>query len=126
MKNETGVLYVLFPQVRAEILRLLFGNPSRERYVRQIARDSDLSLRTVQQELAKLEESGLIVSRKHPFFRFYSANRYHPLFLTLHNLVIRGVGKRAFTKKRKRPRQKRIPSRDHSYRNPFIRGPLDR
>ena len=119
MKNETGLLYVLFPYVRAEILRLLVGNPNRERYVRQIARDSDLSLRTVQQELAKLEESGLIVSRKHPFFRFYCANRYHPLFLTLHDLVVRGVGKRAFISKRKRPRRKRIRPREHTYRTPF-------
>ena len=121
MKNETGLLYVLFPHVRAEILRLLFGSSNRERYVREIARDSDLALRTVQQELAKLHESGLIVCRKHPFYCFYSANRFHPLFMTLHNLVVLGAGKRAFVSQRKRPRRKRIPRRERSEGSLFMK-----
>jgi hypothetical protein len=46
------LLHGLFPQVRAEILRLLFTNPRAELYVRQLARLSDLSLQTIQDELA--------------------------------------------------------------------------
>ena len=44
------LLHGLFPQVRAEILRLLFTNPRTELYVRELARLSDLSLQTVQDD----------------------------------------------------------------------------
>jgi hypothetical protein len=54
------ILETLFPDVRAQIVRLLFFNPAREFYVRQLARESTLALRTVQKELARLNAIGLI------------------------------------------------------------------
>ena len=53
----------LFPAVRAQVLRLLFTNPGQELYTRELARLSFLALRTVQDELAKLESANLVVSR---------------------------------------------------------------
>ena len=128
MKNdEVDLLHVLFPHVRAEVLLILFRRADREYYVRQIARTSTLSLGTVQQELAKLTEAGLIVDRKHHFYRFYSANRHHKLFHILHDLVIRGSGKRAFVSRRKRPHQRwreRRPRPESKIRNRYIRRPF--
>jgi predicted transcriptional regulator len=83
------LLHGLFPQVRAEILRLLFPNPRTELYVRQLARLRDLSLQTIQDELAKLEAARLIVSRSNGYHRFYRAESKHPLYATLRKLVVR-------------------------------------
>jgi hypothetical protein len=83
------LLHALFPQVRAEILRLLFTNPRQELYVRQLARLSFLSLHTVQQELANLHAARLVLSRSNGYHRFYRANPKHPLYMTLRRLVIK-------------------------------------
>ena len=83
------LLHVLFPRVRAEILRLLFTNPRQELFVRELARLSFLSLHTVQQELAILRHAQLLLSRSNGYQRFYRANPKHPLYMTLRRLVIR-------------------------------------
>ena len=59
-------------------LRLLFTNPGQELYTRELARLSFLALRTVQDELAKLESANLIVSRSNGYQRFYRANSKVP------------------------------------------------
>ena len=84
------LLHGLFPIVRAEVLRLLFTNPGQELYTRELARLSFLALRTVQDEIAKLEAANLIVSRSNGYRRFYRANPRHPLARTLVELVRKG------------------------------------
>jgi hypothetical protein len=74
------LLHGLFPVVRAEVLRLLFMDPGKELYTRELARRSFLALRTVQDEVAKLEAANLIVSRSNGYQRFYRANSKHPLY----------------------------------------------
>ena len=93
MANKT-LLHQLFPIVRAEVLRLLFTNPSQELYVRELARLAFLSLQTVQDELAKLEAAELISSRSNGYQRFYRANAKHPLYRTLRKLVIDAASRR--------------------------------
>jgi predicted transcriptional regulator len=78
--QKHAILNVLFPKARAEILRLLFGGKKRPRYVREIMRDSDLALRTVQDELKRLSAVGLVVSHSNGFHRFFAPNTAHPLF----------------------------------------------
>jgi DNA-binding transcriptional ArsR family regulator len=85
------LLLTLFPRVRAEVLRLLFFNPKKERYVRELVGHSGLALRTVQEELAKLSAAGLVTSRKHGKRRYYQANCAHPAFSHLQQLVITGL-----------------------------------
>ena len=86
------LLHGLFPIVRAELLRLLFTNRRQELYTRELARLSFLALRTVQDELAKLEAAHLIMSRHNGYQRFYRANPKHPLYPVLTKLVRGGVG----------------------------------
>ena len=81
MKPAPEILDVLFPKVRAEILRLLFTTPTKQLYVRELMGQSGLALRTVQDELAKLSASNLVTSWSNGYHRFYRANRDHPLFL---------------------------------------------
>ena len=78
--QKHAILNVLFPKARAEILRLLFGGKKRPRYVREIMRDSDLALRTIQDELKRLSAVGLVVSHSNGFHRFFAPNTAHPLF----------------------------------------------
>ena len=85
------LLHGLFPAVRAEVLRLLFTNRGAELYTRELARLSLLALRTVQDELAKLEAANLILSRTNGYHRFYRANPEHPLYSALTEIVRTGA-----------------------------------
>ena len=85
------LLHGLFPLVRAEILRLLFTNRGTELYTRELAGLSSLALRTVQDEVAKLEAADLILSRSNGYHRFYRANQKHPLYRCLVEIVHKGA-----------------------------------
>lgn len=85
------LLHGLFPAVRAEVLRLLFTNRGHELYTRELARLSFLALRTIQDELAKLEAANLILSRTNGYHRFYRANPQHQLFAALTEIVRKGA-----------------------------------
>ena len=102
MKAPPAVLDILFPKVRAEILRLLFSDPTRQRYVRELMVMSRLALRTVQEELANLSAAGLLTSWSNGYHRFYRANRDHPLFSHLLRIVQTSA---------RLPRVKKSPSR---------------
>ena len=86
-KPARGILEVLFPQVRAKLLRLFFTNPSTQRYVRELTNMSGLALHTVQDELRKLRAVGLITSWSNGYHRFYRANRDHPLYSQILRIV---------------------------------------
>ena len=87
MKTPPEVLDILFPKVRAEVLRLLFSDPTQQRYVRELMAMSGLALRTVQEELANLSAARLVTSWSNGYHRFYRANREHPLFTNLLRIV---------------------------------------
>src|SRR5438132_5605922 len=87
MKAQPEVLEILFPKVRAEILRLLFSDMKKQRYVRELTNMSGLALRTVQVELTKLSAVGVVTSWSNGYHRFYRANRGHPLSRYLLQIV---------------------------------------
>lgn len=84
-----SLLAILFPRVRAEVMRLLFADPSRELHLRDIARQGSLSLGTVQQEVEKLGAADLITSRRDGNRRYYRANTRHPVYPDLQQLVLK-------------------------------------
>jgi predicted nucleotidyltransferase len=88
------LLHRLFPQVRAELLRLLFADPARELHVRALERQSGLSVKTVQDELAKLAGADLLTSRRDGNRRYYRVNASHPVFPDLQQLVLKTAGLR--------------------------------
>ena len=89
-----NLLTVLFPQVRAEVLRLLFAQGRRELHLRDVTRQSGLTLGTMQGELEKLSAADLITSRRDGNRRYYRANTAHPLFPDLQQLVLKTSGLR--------------------------------
>jgi predicted transcriptional regulator len=87
MKTKPKIADVLFPKVRAELLRLLFAGSQKEYYVRELMMKSGLALRTVQEELAKLRSVDLVWTWSNGYHRFYQANREHPLYPHLRHIV---------------------------------------
>ena len=83
---------ILSSRVRAEIFRLLFGIGDAELHVREIERRSGLNISTVRQELEKLERLDLVIARRDGNRLYYAANREHPLFSDIHNLVVKTSG----------------------------------
>jgi predicted transcriptional regulator len=81
------ILDVLFPQVRAKLLRVFFGGTPKLRYVRELRNITGLSLHTVQDELRKLAAVGLVSSWSNGYHRFYQANANHPLVAQLMQIV---------------------------------------
>jgi predicted nucleotidyltransferase len=88
------ILSTLFPRVRAQILRLLFADASRELHLRDLVRQSGLGLGTVQGELAKLSAADILISRRDGNRLYYRANDVHPIFGDLRQLVLKTAGLR--------------------------------
>jgi DNA-binding transcriptional ArsR family regulator len=87
-----NALSQLFSRTRGEMLRLLFGSPDEEKHLRELARKAALTPAAVQRELARLEEIGLVVSRRDGNRLYFRANRDHPVFPELHRLVMKASG----------------------------------
>ena len=83
---------MLFGQTRGRILRLLFGHPDRTFYVRQIARETGVSVGTVQRELEALAQVGIVERSDSGHQVYYQANRKHPVFSELQSLIAKTVG----------------------------------
>lgn len=86
------LLSSIFPAVRAEVLRCLFADPSREIYLRELTRQSGLAVRTVQQEVEKLAGLGLLVSRRDGNRIYWRANVESPIFPELRSLTVKTTG----------------------------------
>ncbi len=83
---------ILSSRVRAEVFRLLFGSSILELHHREIVRRSGLSESAVRQELGKLTRLDLISRRKDGNRVYYAANRSHPLFQSIRDVVLKTVG----------------------------------
>lgn len=86
-KSEREILDVLFPAVRAAMLRALFSSLAKERYVRELVRVTGFALGTVQDELRMLSAVGLVTSWSNRYRRFYRANGENPLSSELFRIV---------------------------------------
>jgi len=83
---------ILSSRVRAEIFRLLFGLDEKELHLREIERQSGLSLGTVRQDLQKLMKLDLVMTRRDGNRLYYRANTEHPLYLDIRRLVLKTTG----------------------------------
>jgi uncharacterized protein len=83
---------ILSSRTRAEIFRLLFGIIEEELHVREIQRRAGLNDRTIRQELSKLVRLDLLKARKDGNRVYYKANKTHPLYPEIHNLILKTIG----------------------------------
>ena len=88
----TDLVDIVSSRVKAEIFRLLFGLRQPELHLRDLVRQSGLSLATVQQELRRLTRIGVVTARKDGNRVYYRANVEHPVHDDLRSLVLKTNG----------------------------------
>ena len=82
----------MLTKTQQRILGALFGQPARSFYASELIRDAGTGSGAAQRELAKLEESALLVTRRIGNQKHYQANPASPLFSDLRNIVLKTVG----------------------------------
>ena len=83
---------ILSSKIRAEIFHLLFGIADDELHMREIERRSGHAIGTIQTELKKLLRLDLVKKHRDGNRLYYRANKDHPLYPDIHNLVIKTIG----------------------------------
>jgi predicted nucleotidyltransferase len=83
---------VLSSQVRAEIFRLLFRGDKISIHLRDLQRQSGLSIGTIQKEIAHLKKLDLVTSERDGNRLYYTANADHPLYKEICGLVEKTSG----------------------------------
>jgi predicted nucleotidyltransferase len=89
-----SVIHVLFPRARAELVRLLFADPSKEFHLRELARLSDLSIGTLQSEVRRLAAAEILTPRRDGNRLYFRANIAHPVFPELQGIALKTTGLR--------------------------------
>jgi len=95
------MLHRLFTSgTRVKLLTLFLLDPERERYPREMERETGENINAVRRELRNLEELGLLSSTSRGKQRFYAVNRSFPLFPELSGLVLKTEGLTSVIRKR--------------------------
>lgn len=90
--DAADLVEIVSSRVKAELFRILFGLGEPELHLRELVRQSGLSLGTVQQELRRLTRIGLVIRRKAGNRVYYRANAVHPLHGAVRELVLKTSG----------------------------------
>ena len=83
---------IVSSRIRAEVLRILFLDSSVRLHLREIARRADASIAAVRQELQRLTRLDLLTRIADGNRVYFQANTDHPLYVDIHNLVMKTVG----------------------------------
>jgi len=86
------VVTKLFGKLTRELLALLYGNPERSLYLRELVRLTGASPGAVQREVGELTKAGLLVRSRRGRQVFYQANRSMPVFAELRGLLEKTLG----------------------------------
>jgi predicted transcriptional regulator len=79
-------------KTRIKLLIRFFFNPKTRSYLRELAKEFDVSTNSVREELNQLTRTGLLTSQKSGRQVFYKANQEHPLFAELKSMVGKVMG----------------------------------
>lgn len=90
--NKLALLF--HSEVRAEVLRVLFGLRTEKMYRAEIIEQTDYAQRSVEEELQKLVALELLTTTKERHRRYYLANTAHPLYPELRSIVLKTSGLR--------------------------------
>ena len=92
ISTPTSLADALFPKVRQRVLALLFGQPDRSFFGKEVMALARSGTGAVQRELQDLTTAGLVNVRKVGNQKHYQANRESPVFEELRGLVIKSFG----------------------------------
>ena len=79
-------------KTRIKLLIRLFFNPNTRSYLRELAKEFDVSTNSVREELNQLKKTGLLESERDGRQVYYQANTEHPLFPELKSMVGKVMG----------------------------------
>jgi cell division protein ZapA (FtsZ GTPase activity inhibitor) len=79
-------------KTRIKLLVRFFCNPGTSSYLRELAKEFDVSTNAVREELAQLTSSGFLNTQKNGRQVNYLANEQHPLFPELKSMVAKVMG----------------------------------
>ena len=83
---------IISSKTRVKILVRFFFNPAIKSYLRELAKEFDLSTNAVREELNQLTKTNLLKSEKNGRNVYYTANQEHPLFPELKSMVSKVMG----------------------------------
>jgi len=92
MKPPISIPDALFGKTRQAVLALLFGNPERAYYTREIVHAAHSGASQVQKELEQMSRAGLITREPRGNHVYYRANRGAAIFAELVGLVAKTFG----------------------------------
>ena len=90
--KTSSLASTLFGRARLSILSLLFINDNESFYLREIMRTLGQGRGSVQRELARLTNAGLILRSVRGNQVFYQANKDSPIFSELKSLLVKTAG----------------------------------
>ena len=79
-------------KTRIKLLVRFFFNPQTQSYLRELAKELNVSTNSVREELNQLTKTKLLKSQKSGRQVFYTANTKHPLFSDLKSMVAKVMG----------------------------------
>jgi predicted transcriptional regulator len=79
-------------KTRINLLVRFFFNPGTRSYLRELAKELDVSTNSVREELNQLTKTKLLKSERNGRQVFYTANAKHPLFEELKSMVEKVMG----------------------------------
>jgi len=88
----SGIGDVLFSKTQQAVLRLLYGQPGRTFYAKELIGLAKMGSGSVQRELERLTAAGLIMVRSIGNQRHYQANPRAPIFDELRGIVFKTFG----------------------------------
>ena len=83
---------IISSKTRIKLLVRFFFNPAIKSYLRELAKEFDLSTNAVREELNQLTKTNLLKSEKNGRNVYYKANHEHPLFPELKSMVSKVMG----------------------------------
>jgi hypothetical protein len=82
----------LFTRTQRQVLSLFFGFPERSFYANEVVRLAGVGTGSVQRELAKLSEAGLLTVNRVGNQKHFQANANSPIFNELQSIVLKTFG----------------------------------
>ena len=83
---------IIASKTRIKLLVRLFFNPETRSYLRELAKEFNVSTNSVREELNQLTKTELLKSQKNGRQVYYMANEEHPLFPELRSMVSKVMG----------------------------------
>ena len=79
-------------KTRVKLITRFFFNPQTRSYLRELAKEFDVSTNSVREELNQLKRTHLLKSQKDGRQIYYMANEEHPLYQDLKSMVSKVMG----------------------------------